>query len=169
MNVLETDRLILRRLNAEDAPFILELLNDPGWLRFIGDKGVKTLEDARGYIRNGPAEMYARLGHGLYLTALKDGGIPIGLCGLIKRDTLKDVDIGFAFLPQYRGRGYAFEAAAATLAHGRTSLGLKRIVAIAAPDNLASARLLERIGLHHEGQIRLADDAQPLSLFASAA
>ncbi|MFI4982343.1 MAG: GNAT family N-acetyltransferase, partial [Nevskiales bacterium] len=116
MKVLETERLVLRRLVAEDAPFILELLSDPSWLRFIGDKGVRNLDDARLYIRIGPAAMYARLGHGLYLTELKDGGIPIGLCGLIKRDTLDDVDIGFAFLPQYRGQGYAREAAAATLA-----------------------------------------------------
>ena len=168
MNVIETDRLILRRLNAEDAPFILELLNDPGWLRFIGDKGVKTLDDARSYIRNGPADMYARLGHGLYLASLKDGGAPIGLCGLIKRDGLDDVDIGFAFLPQYRGRGYAFEAAAATLAYGRNTLGLKRIVAIAAPDNEASARLLEQIGLRDAGRIQLAHREQPLRLFATA-
>jgi len=112
--------------------------------------------------------MYARLGHGLYLAMLKDGDAPIGMCGLIKRDTLDDVDIGFAFLPQYRGLGYAYEAAAATLAYGRNTLGLKRIVAIAAPDNLASARLLEQIGLRDEGRIQLAHREQPLRLFATA-
>ncbi len=166
--VLETDRLVLRRLDAADAPFILELLNDPDWLRFIGDKGVRNLEDARTYIRTGPADMYARLGHGLYLVELKDGGTPIGLCGLIKRETLDDVDIGFAFLPQYRARGYAREAAAATLVHARDSLGLKRIVAITAPDNQASARLLERIGLRFERLIRFSSEAHPLRLFATA-
>ena len=168
LNVLETDRLVLRWLKPEDAPFILELLNDPGWLRFIGDKGVRSLDDARDYISSGPADMYARLGHGLYLATLKDGGAPIGMCGLIKRDTLDDVDIGFAFLPQYRGHGYAYEAAAATLAYGRNTLVLKRIVAIAAPDNLASARLLEQIGLRDEGRIQLAHREQPLRLFATA-
>jgi RimJ/RimL family protein N-acetyltransferase len=165
--VLETDRLILRWLNAEDAPFIVELLNDPDWLRFIGDKGVRTLEDARNYIRGGPADMYARLGHGLYLTELKDGGTPIGLCGLIKRDTLDDVDIGFAFLPRYRARGYAREAAAAALAYAHNSLGLKRIVAITSLDNQASARLLEQIGLRFERLIRFSAETHPLRLFAT--
>lgn len=167
MKVLETERLVLRRLVAEDAPFILELLNDPSWLRFIGDKGVRTLDDARAYIRNGPGDMYTRLGHGLYLAELKDGGIPIGLCGLIKRDTLENVDIGFAFLPLYRARGYAHEAASATLAYARNTLGLKRIVAITSPDNQASARLLEKIGLRFEGMVRLAGSSDEVRLFGS--
>ena len=167
MKVLETERLVLRRLVAEDAPFILELLNDPSWLRFIGDKGVRTLDDARAYIRNGPGDMYTRLGHGLYLTELKDGGTPIGLCGLIKRDTLENVDIGFAFLPLYRARGYAHEAASATLAYARNTLGLKRIVAITSPDNQASGRLLEKIGLRFEGMVRLAGGSGEVRLFGS--
>lgn len=163
--VLETERLLLRRLDPADAPFILVLVNDPDWLRFIGDKGVRTLDDARAYIRNGPAAMYARLGHGLYLAALKGSGTPIGLCGLIKRDTLPDVDIGFAFLPQYRGQGYAREAAAATLAYARTALGLQRVVAITAPDNADSARLLQHIGLRFEGFRRLAGSDSEVRLF----
>lgn len=168
MKVLETERLVLRRLVAEDAPFILELLNDPSWLRFIGDKGVRTLDDARAYIHNGPGDMYARLGHGLYLTELKVSGVPIGLCGLIKRDTLENVDIGFAFLPQYRALGYAQEAAAATLAYARNSLGLKRIVAITSPDNQASGRLLEKIGLHFEAMVRLDGRSDEVRLFGTA-
>src|SRR5678815_4161900 len=123
MSVIETDRLILRRFTAEDAPFILELLNEPSWLRFIGDKGVRTLGDARDYIRKGPVAMYARYGFGLEVAALKESGLPIGMCGLIKRDTLEDIDIGFAFLPRFWGKGYAHEAAAATMEYGKGTLG----------------------------------------------
>src|ERR1022692_4013783 len=101
MNVIETDRLILRRVKLEDDAFIVELLNDPSWLRFIGDKGVRTRDDARQYLLTGPLDMYARHGYGLYLAELKSGGTPIGLCGLIKRPTLDDTDIGFGFLPQF--------------------------------------------------------------------
>ena len=166
MNVLETDRLTLRRLTAEDAEFILGLLNQPSFLRFIGDRGVRTLDDARAYILNGPVAMYARHGVGLYLTALKEGGAPIGLCGLIKRETLEDIDIGFAFLPEFWGRGYAVEAAAAVLAHGRDDLGLRRIVAITAQDNQSSIRLLEKIGLTFERLIRLSEEGPEINLFA---
>src|SRR5690349_18580516 len=103
LNVLETDRLVLRQLSTDDDAFILELLNDPGWLRFIGDRGVRTLEDARRYILSGPVDMYERLGFGLYAVELKAGGSPIGMCGLLKRATLPEVDLGFAFLPRYAG------------------------------------------------------------------
>ena len=101
MNVLQTDRLRLRWISSLDAEFIVELLNEPSWLRFIGDKGVRTTQDANAYISNGPVAMYARHGFGLYLTELKEDSVPIGICGLIKRDGLDDVDIGFAFLPRY--------------------------------------------------------------------
>ena len=117
MKVLETDRLILRWLSTDDAEFILELLNEPSFLQYIGDKGVRTLEDARNYILNGPVDMYARLGFGLYLTELKERGVPLGICGLLKRDGLEDVDIGFAFLPRFWAKGYAYESAA-VLAYG---------------------------------------------------
>jgi len=160
LNVLETDRLLLRRLVADDATFILELLNDPAWLQFIGDFGVRTLADARNYILNGPVAMYARLGFGLYLVALKESGIPIGMCGLIKRDSLEDVDIGFAFLPKFRSQGYAYEAASAVLAYGQQTHGLKRIVAITSLDNQRSARLLEKLGLQFERQVQFAPDSQ---------
>lgn len=167
MKVIETDRLNLRWLSTGDAEFILELLNDPSFLRFIGDKGVRTLDDARNYVLNGPADMYNRLGFGLYLTELKDGGVPIGLCGPIKRVGLEDVDIGFAFLPKFRGKGYAYESAAAVMAYGKTVLGLKRIVAITSPDNDASGALLERLGLRFEKMIRLSKDAPEVRLFAA--
>ena len=165
MIVTETPRLILRRATLTDAPFILELLNDPDWLRYIGDKGVRNLDDARKYIENGPLAMYARYGFGLFVTELKDGGTPIGLCGLLKRDTLDDVDIGFAFLPAYRARGFAYEAAAAALAWGRRECGLERVLAITSLDNHASGKLLERLGLHFERTIQFS--GEELKLFST--
>ena len=155
MKVLETERLTLRWLTTEDAPFILTLLNDPGWLQFIGDRGVRTIEDARSYILNGPAAMVERLGFGLYLTERKTDGEPIGICGLIKRDGLDDIDIGFAFLPQFCGFGYAFEAAHAVMGLGKNKFGLSRIVGITAPDNLTSIKLLEKIGMKYERTLQL--------------
>ena len=168
MNVIETDRLNLRHLTPNDAEFILALLNDPAFLRFIGDKGVRDMEGALKYITHGPMEMYARLGFGLYLVELKDGKIPIGLCGLIKREGLDDVDIGFAFLPDFRAKGYAYEAASATMEYGKTALGLKRIVAITSLDNEASGKLLEKIGLRFEQIIRLSEEADEVRLFISS-
>ena len=166
MKVLETDRLILRWQTVDDAPFIRTLLNDPSWLQFIGDRGVKTEEDARAYILNSSIDAYNRLGFGFYLTELKEGNTPIGMCGLIKRETLEDVDIGYALLPEYWGKGYAFEAASAVLTYGKDTLSLKRIVAITAEDNHASARLLEKLGLHLEGRVQLGENSEKLKLFA---
>jgi RimJ/RimL family protein N-acetyltransferase len=163
--VLETQRLTLRELTAGDAPFILKLLNEAGFLEFIGDKGVRSLADARQYIAKGPVDSYRRHGFGLYLTSLRDGGTPIGICGLVKRDALPDVDVGFAFLTQFWSKGYASEAAAAVLAYGETILGLKRIVAITAPGNRGSMAVLEKIGLRLEGRIRLAQEGPELNLY----
>ncbi len=164
-NVLETDRLTVRRLDVGDAAFILQLLNDPLWLRFIGDKGVRTLDDARNYLRKGPLAMYEREGFGLFLTARKEDGAAIGMCGLIKRDSLDDVDIGFAFLPEFRAQGYALESASAMLAYGKDVFGLKRIVAIVSPDNERSARLLMKLGMTFEKSVKLTVDDE-VSLYA---
>jgi RimJ/RimL family protein N-acetyltransferase len=150
MPVLETTRLSLRRLTEDDAPFIFRLVNEPSWLRFIGDKGVRTMDDARRYLREGPIDMYARHGFGLYLVARKSDATAIGMCGLIKRDALPDVDIGFAYVPESWGNGYAVEAADAVLAYGRDDIGLKRIVAITSLDNDASIRVLGKIGMAFE-------------------
>ena len=166
--VLETARLYLRRLTVDDAPFILELLNDPDWLKFIGDKGVRTLDAARDYLRNGPIAMYERHGFGLYLVEMKAGHIPIGMCGLIKRDSLVDVDVGFAFLPSYRARGYAHESTSAVLAHGKRDFGLKRIVAIASPGNAKSIALLEKLGMQAEKTVKLDGDHHDVVLYAIA-
>src|SRR5262249_12566751 len=165
--VLRTRRLVLRRLSIDDAPFILELVNEPSWLRFIGDKGVRTLEDAQNYIRQGPIDMYERLGFGMYLTELKTDGTPIGICGLIKRDALEDVDVGFANLPRFWGKGYAYEAASAVMNYGKKVIGLKRIVAVTAPGNAPSVRLLEKLGLRFERRVRLAEDGPEVELFGS--
>jgi [ribosomal protein S5]-alanine N-acetyltransferase len=166
--VLETDRLILRRLTVEDNAFILELVNDPLWLRFIGDRGVRTLEDARNYILKGPVTMYERVGFGLYLVEHKSNGVPMGICGLIKRDALDDVDLGFAFLPEFRTHGYAYESAAAVLAYGQSVFGLKRIVAITSPDNDRSMQLLEKLGFIFEKLIQLPHESEAVKLFAFA-
>jgi RimJ/RimL family protein N-acetyltransferase len=165
MNVLETDRLILRRLDPGDAAFILGLVNEPSWVQFIGDKGVRTLDDARAYILNGPMAMYERYGFGLYWTGLKSGE-PIGICGLVKRPALDDVDLGFALLPAYWGNGYAAESAAAVLDLAHRALGLERIVAITSQDNVRSIRLLEKLGLAFERNIRMSEAAPEVRLFA---
>lgn len=167
MKVLETDRLVLRRISLEDAEFILDLLNQPSFLRFIGDKKVRTLDDARNYILSGPVDSYERLGFGLYLAQLKESSVPIGICGLLKRETLEDVDIGFAFLPQFWGRGYAYESAKATMTYGSEVIGLKRIVAITSPDNDGSITLLEKLGMKFEGLMKLSEDAPEVKLFAA--
>lgn len=165
MKVLETDRLVLRWLAVENAAFILQLLNEPSFLHFIGDKGVRTIDDARDYILNGPVRSYERFGFGLYLTELKETRVPIGICGLLKRESLEDVDVGFAFLPQFWQQGYAFESASAVMAYGRDVLGLDRIVAITSPDNDASIKVLGKLGLRFERITKLSEDASEIELF----
>jgi RimJ/RimL family protein N-acetyltransferase len=165
LKVLETDRLILRWMSADDAPFILELVNEPSWRRFIGDRGVRTLDDARDYIRRGPVDMYARLGFGLYVTERKADGVSIGICGLLKRESLEDVDLGFANLSRFWGKGYAYESASAVMSYGRSVLGLNRIVAVTSPGNEPSVRLLEKLGFRFERMVRLAEDSAEVQLF----
>lgn len=166
MNVLETARLTLRRLTLDDAAFILTLVNDPDFIRFIGDKKVRSLEDARRYLSEGPLASYAQHGFGLYMTELRSDGTPIGMCGLLKREELDDADVGFAFLPPFRGQGYATEAAAAALEHGRTHFGLNRIVAIVSPDNAGSKRVLSKLGLNFERKFRLGKETTDIDLLA---
>jgi len=164
MNILETERLTLRQFSAEDAAFILELVNEPSFIQNIGDRGVRTLSDAVRYIEAGPVTSYARNGFGLYLVTLKESGESIGMCGLIKRDALDDVDIGYAFLPRFWSKGYAVEAALAVKEQGR-NLGLTRLVAITDPANAGSIRVLEKIGFTFEKMIRLSADDIELKLF----
>jgi RimJ/RimL family protein N-acetyltransferase len=166
VKVCETARLILRWLSLDDDAFVLELVNDPAWLRYIGDRGVRTLADARNYIVNGPVDMYHRLGFGLFLTERKTDGAAVGLCGLIKRDTLDHVDLGFAFLPQFLRNGYAFEAASAVMEFGKNTIRLSRIVAITSPANDASVRLLEKLGMTFEKRITLTAEGNDVMLYA---
>jgi RimJ/RimL family protein N-acetyltransferase len=168
MIVIETERLRLRKLSIGDAEFVLELLNEPSFLRYIGDKGVRNLDDARQYILNGPVASYERNGFGLYLVELKENGTPIGISGLVKRDTLPDPDIGFAFLPAYWSKGFAVESAVAVMNYAREALGLTRIVAITSLDNEASAKLLGKIGLRFERIIKLSEDAEEVKLFTNS-
>ena len=165
--ILETERLIVREVVPDDAAFVLDLLNQPSFKRYIGDRGVRTREQAREYIATRFTDSYRKNGFGLYLVQLKDGKDPIGLCGFVSRDTLPDPDIGFAFLPQYEKKGYAFESAAAMMVHGRTNLGLTRVLAITTLDNDNSGRLLEKIGLRFEREIQLGDET--LRLFCTGA
>jgi RimJ/RimL family protein N-acetyltransferase len=168
MTILQTERLILRHLSPEtDAEFILQLLNEPSFLRYIGDKNVRTLDDARLYILNGPVQSYEQNGFGLYKVELKQNGTPIGISGLVKRDSLPDPDIGFAFLPEYWSKGFAFESAMAVMNYARHTAGLDRILAITSPDNDASGKLLAKIGLRFNRMIRLSDDAPEVKLFVS--
>ncbi len=160
--------MFIRRLGAGDEAFILELLNEPAFIRNIGDRCVRSLADAAAYIQNGPVASYEKFGFGLFWTGLKEGQVPIGICGLLKRDFLPDVDIGFAFLERYCGKGYAFEAASGVMEYGWNTVGLKRIVAITAPHNEASARLLGKLGMQFEGEVRMAGAAADSRLYGVA-
>jgi len=168
VTILETERLLIRQLSTEDAGFILELLNEPSFIRNIGDRGVRTIEGANAYIVNGPVASYAKNGFGLYLVKLKETDESIGMCGLIKRDTLEDVDIGYAFLPKFWSKGYAFESARAVKEYAKNTIGLNRIVAIVDPENGGSIRVLEKIGLQFEKMVRLSEDDIDLKLFGTS-
>jgi RimJ/RimL family protein N-acetyltransferase len=165
--VLSTERLHLRRFTLDDAAFVHELVNNPAWLRFIGDRGVRSLDDARRYLRDGPIASYAANGFGLWLVERKHDGAALGTCGLLRRATLPHVDLGFAFLERFRGAGYAVESARAVLAHALGELGLDRVVAITDPENSASIRVLESIGLRFQRLVRIADDDVELMLFGT--
>lgn len=167
MIILKTDRLILRQFSTNDAEFILELVNEPSFIQNIGDRGVRTLDDACSYILRVAVASYEKNGFGLYLVLLKESGASIGMCGLIKRDGLEDVDIGYAFLPKFWSKGYALEAALAVKEYARDVIGLKRLVAITDPENQGSIRVLEKIGLSYEKMVRLSEDDIELKLFAA--
>jgi RimJ/RimL family protein N-acetyltransferase len=165
MKVIETERLVLRRISeAEDAEFILDLLNQPSFVKYIGDRNVRTVEEARQYILTRFVASYERYGYGFYLVEVKENIAPAGICGLIKRDQLPDADIGFAFLPDYWSQGYAFESAQAVMNYAENVLKLKRILAITTKDNESSGKLLNKIGLKFERLIHL--NEEELKLFS---
>ena len=167
MSVLETERLRLREINTDDAEFLLELLNEPSFLKNIGDKNVRTIADAASYALNGPIASYKQHGFGLYLVILKETDVPIGICGLVKRELLPDADIGYAFLPAYWRQGYAFESTSAVKRYGLSKLGQQRILAIVNPENASSIRVLEKLGLEFVRMVRMADDSPEICLYSS--
>jgi RimJ/RimL family protein N-acetyltransferase len=167
VSVLETERLTLREATEDDAPFVLELLNSRGFIEGIADRGVRTLEQARDYIRERMVAQYREHGFGMWVATPKDESAPVGLAGLVKRDVLPHVDVGYAFLERAWGRGYAQEAAAAVLRHAREALGLQTVVAITSPDNRASQRVLEKIGLRFVEMIELPGWDEPSAYFST--
>lgn len=167
--VLKTARLIVRALTWDDAPFIVSLLNDAAFVVNIGDRGVRTDADARAYLTAGPLASYARYGFGLCAVTLAGPGTPIGICGVLQREELPGPDLGFAFLPEFRGQGYALEAASAVKADAHARLGLPTLLAIVNPDNAPSIRLLEKLGFAREGTVRLSGETVDLSVFVSHA
>jgi [ribosomal protein S5]-alanine N-acetyltransferase len=166
--ITETERLILREFNFEDTAFIVNLLNTEGWLRFIGDRGVKTPEDAERYLQNGPMKSYEINGFGLWRVSLKTDDTPIGMCGLLKRDTLEHIDIGFAQLPEFAGQGYAFEAANTVMQMAKNQMNIDHIVAITDVDNEKSIALLGKIGMRLEKEVLMPGSEKPLLYFVTA-
>ncbi len=166
--VIETDRLTLRKFTEDDAAFILRLLNEPSFLEYVGDKGVRTLDDARQYIREGPVASYKQHGFGLYLVQHDKDGSSIGMCGLLKRDTLDDPDIGFGFIPEFWSQGFATEAARAVLDRAKSQHGLSRVVAITASHNSASIQVLKNIGLRFEKTLCLSEGSPEIFLFSTS-
>ena len=167
MNILETERLILREIVEADADFIYDLLNQPSFIKYIGNRSVHSVEAAREFIENRYRQSYREHGFGLYAVELKKSGAPIGICGFVRRETLPDADIGFAFLPQFERKGYAYESADAVMKYGRDVLGLKRVLAITTIDNESSGKLLAKLGFKFERLIKQPPNEEELKLFSS--
>lgn len=162
---LETDRLIIRKYTRDDAGFIYNLMNSEGWLKYIGDRNINTIEDAKSYLENNYLTCYGKQGFGPYLVLLKCG-TPIGSAGLYKRENLDRPDIGFAFLPEYMNKGYAYEAASAIMKYASEELGLNEIVGFTLPDNVSSIKLLQKLGLSRIGYYNYGGD-ENLILFSN--
>lgn len=165
--ILETERLFLREFTTEDTDFVIHLVNTPGWLAYVGDRNIKTKTEAETYLLKGPIESYAKNGFGLCLVALKGTQTAIGMCGIIRRNDLDTPDIGFAFLPEYMGKGYAYESAKATLQHAHDVLKLPKISAITVAENNKSIRLIEKLGLRFEKRFYIPTDREELMLFGT--
>ena len=166
MVVVETTRLRLRRFTLDDAEFVLELVNEPSFVENIADKGLRTLDDARRFILEGSWTCQEKKGYGQFVVELRDSGEAVGICGLLYRDSLGLTDIGFAFLPEHWGRGFAFEAASAVLEYGRSTLGIEKIVGLTSEDNLASIKVLRKLGMEFERRVKMSDDDPGTVLYA---
>ena len=164
--MLETQRLTINELNPGDAAFVLELLNDSAFIQHIGDRNVRTLEQALAYLGEKVIPSYKRYGFGMYAVRLKQGDATVGMCGLVKRESLVDIDIGYGFLAAARGQGYALESALAIKLWAVETLGMERLVAIVSPDNQPSVTLLEKLGMSFESMIRLVEGDEDICLYA---
>ncbi|MDQ6654649.1 MAG: GNAT family N-acetyltransferase [Verrucomicrobiota bacterium] len=164
--VLETERLVLRRLTLADAGLMLELLNDPSFIRNVADRNVRTLEEAENYLTTKMLPVYEQHGFGFYRVELKATGEPIGTCGLAKRENIDDIDIGYGLLERFAGTGYATEAARGVLEYARHVLGLQRVVGFTSPANHASIHVLEKLGLRYEKMLQLPGFNAPSMVFA---
>ena len=164
--ITETPRLRIRELTVDDAEFIFGLVNEPSFLEHIGDKGVRNLEDARQFILEGPWASHRDRGYGQFLVELKEGGDPIGVCGLLYREALDVSDIGCAFLPQYWRRGFAYEAACAVMEYGRSTLGIDKIVGLTSEENVASIKAMEKLGMSFEKMVKMSDDDPGTALYS---
>jgi RimJ/RimL family protein N-acetyltransferase len=162
---LETERLLLRKIEVADAPFFYKLFNSEGWLKYIGDRNIHTLADAEMQLTQKYIPSYTRNGYGSYVVVEKSSGDPIGTCGMYKRDNLKHPDIGFAFLPAYEGKGYGFEAATRVLTNARDILGIVKVLAFTVTNNKASIKLLEKLGLRSKGDFYFEGNPVPMLLF----
>lgn len=163
---LHTNRLNIREFHLSDAAFILELVNDPSFIEYIGNKGIRNIQDAQNHIQDNFLSSYAKFGYGAYLVLLKSSNVPIGLCGFFKRDQFESPDIGYAFLPEYRSYGYALEAAKEVLAFGQSALKFEQVLAFTKLDNPASARLLEKLGLPFQKIVEYGAEKEQVRLHA---
>ena len=167
MQIAETKRLILSKITTNDAAFILELMNSPGWLKYIGDRNIKTVEAATVHIENNQLKCYKTYGFGYYKIQIKAENLKtIGTCGLLKRDELEHVDVGFSLLPNYHGKGYGFEAVTEIMNLAKSEFNMKRICAITLPINKPSIHLLEKLGLSYQKTVKPFDNDEELLLFA---
>ncbi|MCU1287845.1 MAG: ribosomal-protein-alanine acetyltransferase [Acidobacteria bacterium] len=167
MKILETERTTLREITENDAAFILDLMNQPSFIKYIGDRDVRTIDAARREIENRFLKSYTESGFGFWAVELKDSNTPIGICGFVKRETLPEPDVGFAFLPQFERKGYAYEAALAVMKYGREKLNLQRVLAITTRENERSVKLLEKLGLSFVRLIAMPHEKEELKLFSS--
>lgn len=164
--MLRTERLVLSKLTCDDAAFIVELLTEPSVMKYVGDKGIRSLDDAKAYLREGPISQYSACGYGLYRVGLRDFGISVGLCGLVRREAFPDPDLGFAFLKSYRSNGYALEAASAVLEEAADRFSLRRILAMADEANTASIRLLATLGFRFERMVTMPGESVAIRQYA---
>ena len=167
MVIAETNRLIISKISIDDASFLLELMNTPGWLKYNGDRNVKTLEQAKSHVKNNQLKCYETFGFGYYKLQLKDENLKtIGTSGLLKRDNLEHTDIGFSLLPEYHRKGYGFEAASEIMKLAKNTFNIKTLCAITLPINQPSINLLEKLGLSYQKTIKPFEDDKELLLFA---